>query len=347
MDSLTLVVPGRIDARTGGYEYDRRLTAALADRGWCTTVVELHESFPRPTDAALRFAADALARLTADSLVVVDGLALGAMPTIIEREASRLRVVALLHHPLAAETGLDPTEQAALWASERRALAATRRVIVTSRATAAALEAYEVPDHRITVVEPGTDPASLARGSGDGTIALVSVGAVIPRKGFDVLIEALAGLARLDWRLTVVGSLERDPRTASAVRAQVCAARLESRVSFAGEAGERDLAKHYDRADVFVLSTRYEGFGMAVAEALARGLPVVSTPTGGIESLLAGGAGLLVPPGDTYALSIALGRVIGDSTLRQRLAAGARETRGNLPGWEVAAARAAAVLAKV
>jgi len=112
---------------------------------------------------------------------------------------------------------------------------------------------------------------------------------------------------------------------------------VSSRVVFVGELEREPLDALYDAADVFVLPTWYEGYGMAVAEALARGLPVVSTATGAIADLVGESAGILVPPGDDAALSRALRAIVSDSALRARLAEGARRTRTRLPSWDDAA----------
>jgi glycosyltransferase involved in cell wall biosynthesis len=368
--ALYVVVPGDLETRTGGYGYDRRIIAGLRERGWTVELRPLDDSFPAPTAAARARAAAVLAAIPDGSLVLADGLALGALPDEAEGEAARLKIVALVHHPLAAETGIDPALASALEISERRALAASRSVVVTSRATAARLADYGVAADRITVVEPGTDPAPLARGSAVGSqpsalshepsaishqpcdVALLCVATVTPRKGYELLMNALAAIPHRNWRLTCAGSLDRDPATVARVRAQLRATGLDDRVSLAGDMDASALAVLYDRADVFVLPTLHEGYGMAVAEALARGLPVVSTATGAIEDLVLGAfrfqpdraAGIVVPPGDLPALTDALSRVIGDPALRARLADGASRVRDNLPTWEYAAAGMARAL---
>jgi glycosyltransferase involved in cell wall biosynthesis len=337
--ALTFVVPGRLDTRTGGYGYDRRIVGGLRRLGWPVDVREVPGAFPHPSTAELDGLTRAFAGCPDGSLVVVDGLAFGAAPAQAASERARLRLVALVHHPLAEETGLAPFDAAALAAGERRALAAARAVVVTSHATAAALEAYGVARSRIAVVEPGTDPAPLARGSHDGLIRLVSVGSVIPRKGHLVLIDALARLSNRSWRLTCVGSLERDPAAVETVRQRLRAGGLDDLVALAGEADAAGVNAYYDASDLFVLPTFHEGYGMAVAEAIAHGLPVISTRTGGIPELVGGEAGILVGAGDVSGLATTLSRVLADAGLRARLAAGARERRSRLPTWEGAAAR--------
>jgi glycosyltransferase involved in cell wall biosynthesis len=344
MPSLVLIVPGSLESLTGGYTYDRRMMTALRSRGWSISVRELDPGFPFPSSVARERAASVLAGIADGTTILVDGLALGALPGEIERQAARLRCVALVHHPLAAETGLDPVKAAALEAGERRALAAVRLVIVTSPMTAGALALSGVERHRVIVVEPGTDPAPLARGSPGGAVHLLCVATLIPRKGHEILLRALAALPDLDWRLTCIGSLDRDPATAERVRERLRADGLGDRVRLAGEVDPATLADHYDRADVFVLPTLYEGYGMVVAEALARGIPIVATATGAIADLVGDEAGLLVPPGDVAALTAALAQVLADPRVRERITAGARRVRGRLPTWEDASGRMARAL---
>jgi glycosyltransferase involved in cell wall biosynthesis len=344
MPSLSFIVPGRIETRTGGYIYDRRMALALRELGWSVTVQEIGESFPEPTKAALANAAQTLAGLPDDALVLVDGLAFGAMPAEAEREAARLRLVALVHHPLAAETGIERDLADRLEASEKRALAAARGIIVTSQATASMLTNSGVSRERIAVVEPGTDSAPLARGSHSAVLHLLCVATLIPRKGHEILIRALASISDRNWRLTCAGSLERDPSTVERVRAALRTTGLEDSVALDGEADAAMLAGHYDRADLFVLPTEYEGYGMVVAEALAHGLPVIGTATGAIPELLAADAGLVVPPGDQQALAAALSSVLRNPILRKHITAGARRKRNQLAGWEVAAGKLATAL---
>jgi glycosyltransferase involved in cell wall biosynthesis len=352
---IVFVVPGRLETRTGGYEYDRKMIAGLRQRGWTVHVRELEGEFPLPTPAALSEAARVLAAVPDGTVVVVDGLALGAMPDAIETESDRLRIVGIVHLPLAAEIGLDPQTASRLAANEARALAKTRFVVVTGNATVKALTELGVRQERIDVIEPGTDRAPLARGSAAPRIELLSVAALSPGKGHDVLLRALGKVRHLDWHLTCAGGMSRSKAVAEGLLAWVKAHSLADRVSFVGELAGEALAQCYDRADLFVLATLHETYGMAVAEALARGLPVVATATGAIPALVssedgASGcrpAGLLVPPGDVDALAAALAQALGDTALRQSLAEGARLVRERLPDWDVAVGRMATVLERV
>jgi len=343
--SVVFVVPGDLDTRTGGYAYDRHIIGGLRDAGWTVDVLALADGFPWPDAAALADAAERIAGLPGGSLVVVDGLAFGALPELAARHAQRLAWVALVHHPLALETGLGEAQRRQLLDSERRALAAARRVIVTSHATARALQRdYGVPPARIHVVEPGTVPAAAhERPAGDG-LSLLCVAAVTPRKGHGVLIDALAGLQDRAWTLRCVGSLARSPDTVHALRHAIAAHGMAQRVHLDGEVDADRLARHYAQADAFVLPSFHEGYGMALAEAMAHGLPVVSTTAGAIPDTVPAGAGVLVPPGDVPALRAALARLLDDPAWRASLARGARAAGARLPGWREAAARFAEAL---
>jgi glycosyltransferase involved in cell wall biosynthesis len=339
-----VVVPGPLETRTGGYIYDRRIVSGLRALGWTVHVHELDGRFPLASAATLEGAAAVLGSIARGSVVVIDGLALGVMPDQVQQAASGLRLVGLVHHPLAAEAGLAAATRTALETSERRSLALMQHIIVTSPATAGALRWYGVEPPRVSVVVPGVDPVPLAQGSSDGIVQLLCVASLTPRKGHEVLFRALAPLAGGRWHLTCVGSPDMDPVLPARLQTLLVELGLAHQVELAGEADAAAVAAHYERCDVFVLPTLYEGYGMAVAEALAHGLPVVSTPTGGIADLVGDAAGVLVPAGDVRALADALSRVIGDDALRHRLAAGAARVRGRLPTWDDAARAFAEIL---
>ena len=345
--SAVLVVPGSLDSRTGGYIYDRRIVDGLRTKGWDVDVRQLDGSFPRPTTAAMKQAEEVFAGLPQGVVTLVDSLACGAIPEIMERHRSRLRIVALVHLPLAADIGIENETAARFAVGERRALAVAARIVVTGRATLQLLAGYDLSPSRVVVVGPGTDPAPLARGSGGSPLQLLSVATLNPGKGHADLLTALAAVRSRDWHLTCAGSVTRHPPTVEQIRAMVRDLRLDDHVSLAGELEASAIEECYDRSDLFVLATLRETYGMAVAEALAHGLPIVSTRTGAIPELVGSAAGLLVAPGDVQALTDALSRVIGDADLRARLAAGARDVRPTLPPWDETITRMAMTLESI
>jgi len=345
--SVTVLVPGKLRSRTGGYGYDRRIIAGLRRIGWTVDILTLDGSYPLPSRSARARTMTALGRLGAQTLVLADGLAFGAMAEEAEAYSGRLRFVALVHHPLATETGLTADAVRLLFESERRALACASAIVVTSHQTVASLQPYGVETDRVSVIEPGTDRQKPARGSSDDVVGLICVASVSPRKGHEVLVDALARLKDLRWHPTCVGDTGRTPETVNLLREQIAVAGLQDRISLVGERGSKDVARYYRRADLFVLPTRHEGYGMAVAEALAFGLPVVATPVGAIADLIGEAGGILVPVDDADALSRALRRLISDPAARVELAARARAAGQLLPTWEDAAVRMSDLLSSV
>jgi glycosyltransferase involved in cell wall biosynthesis len=284
--------------------------------------------------------------LPAGKPLVIDGLAYGVMPEEAQSLRERYTVVALVHHPLALETGLADAEAAALHTSERAALASANYVIATSDATARLLVAdYGVPAERLTVVKPGTDRAATHESRpSDGPLMLLTVGAIVPRKGYDVLVEALARLKDHLWRLVIVGDNTRNPETVARLDEDIVRYGLSDRIEIVGPVPEEDLAELYAEADLFVLPSRFEGYGMAYTEAVAHGVPVVGTNAGAIPDTVPPGAGILIPPDDVDALANTLRQLIDDAPERERLAAGARAAAASFPTWRESAALFASVL---
>ncbi len=194
------------------------------------------------------------------------------------------------------------------------------------------------------MVEPGTDATSRARHRRGEQLQMLCVATLIARKGHELLFEALAPLASSPWHLTCVGGLTRSPATVERLRAQLQRLDMQERVTLAGEVDAARLLRLYGAADIFVLPTLFEGYGMAVAEALAHGLPVISTPVGAIAELVGSHAGLLVPPGNVDLLRAALARVLNEPAVLESLAAGAAAVAGSLPNWQEAYGRMSQVL---
>jgi len=344
---LIFVVPGSIDRRSGGTLYDKRIVAGMRATGVDVTVAELPGEFPLCDGVAISAAGWIVDAAPDGTALVVDGLALPAFAKCLGAHRGRLAVTALIHHPLAAETGLAAGDRQALHALERDMLRDVAGIVTTSPATARMLAAdYGVAESRIATVLPGTDPAPAARGSGGARpVRLLCVAALIARKGHERLLDALAGAALPDWRLDCLGALDRDRAVTATVRDAVARHGFGDRVFLHGEADAAALAAAYDAADVFVLASALEGYGMAFAEALAHGLPIVGSGDGAVRDTVPPDAGIIVPVGDVPALAAALNRMISDAAVRTKYAAAARDAGRALPGWDEAARRFAAALA--
>ena len=340
---IALLVPGPFDTISGGYIYDRRLAEGLRALGHEMQVVELPGRHPLPDEAATEGARTSLDGLPGDARIVVDGLGLPAFAPLAERLAAR-GAVGLIHHPTALEHGNPGPVRDALREAEQALFPRLARLVATSPLTARRLaEDFVVDAARIGVVEPGTDVAPRSEGSGGPGCAILSVGALIPRKGHDVLLRALASLSDLDWTLTIAGGA-RDQVYANGLAALAEELGIAQRVTFAGEVGGAALEALWRRSDVFALASHWEGYGMAVAEALARGLPVAVAAGGALAALVPVEAGVVSAPGEVVSLGKAMRRVIFDTDLRADMAEAAWKAGQKLPRWED---RAAAFLAEL
>jgi glycosyltransferase involved in cell wall biosynthesis len=342
VSELIFAIPGDIATLTGGYGYDRQLLAGLQRLGVAVQHHALPGGFPAPTPAALAETERWFASVPDGSTLLVDGLALGVLEAAAHQHGSRLRLIALCHHPLALESGLDTDARTRLHASEQAALAQCRAVVVTSPRTRSTLiDQFAVPAQRIRVAEPGTLQRGFAACCGDPA-QLLTVATLTPRKGHDLLIAALAGLRALPWQARFVGGGHFDQRWAGQLREQVAAAGLQDRIHFVGE--REQLHEDYLQADLFVLPSRYEGYGMVFAEALAYGLPIVAARAGAVPDVVPPTAGLLVPPDSVDALQSGLHRLLTDLPQRRALQAGARAAAAALPSWTQCAEQVAGLV---
>lgn len=320
---LWFVVPEGVDdpARvSGGNVFDVRVAEGLRRRGWDVRWVEAG------ADASSRAA---LAQVPAGGLAVIDGLVALGDPEAVEAVADRLRVVVLAHMVVAA---LDDADPAAVDA-ERRALACARLVIATSGwARDQLVDRGLIAHDRVVVATPGADDAPLSAGSPTGG-SLLCVGVVAPHKGQDLLVDALAALGP-GWTCTIAGSVAADPGFARRIAARAAQAGVAERITWAGVVDRTALDALYAHTDLLVAPSRAESYGMAVGDALRRGIPVVAARVGGIpEAVGPGRAAILVPPDRSSALRDALRRWMTDAALRQALTAAARRESPRRAGW--------------
>ena len=351
MKHIAFAIPGDIETPTGGYIYDRRIIEGLRDLGWQVDLVALGEGFPFPDHTTLTHAQRTLNAIAPGLAVLIDGLAFGVMPQIARQLALTHPLIALVHHPLALEAGLSVAQAAAFRRSEMDALSYASQVIVTSPATARTLiTEFGLPAAKVHVVLPGTDrsKADFTGHSGQASTAqvlrMLSVGSITRRKGFDVLMAALALLKDLPWQLTIAGDPTRDARASLQLDQDLDRFGLRDRVRLLGTVSSEVLDSLYQAADVFVLASRYEGYGMAFAEALAHGLPVVATTGGAIPETVPSTAGMLVEPGHVAQFADALRRIITDAKLRAALSEGAFQAAQCQPDWAQSSESFGAVL---
>ncbi|MEU6373158.1 glycosyltransferase family 4 protein [Streptomyces sp. NPDC046909] len=353
--SVHFVMPGGVDdptAPSGGNAYDRRVSLDLPGFGWQVHKHAVAGEWPRPGAAARAELARVLRELPDDTVVLMDGLVACGVPEIVVPEAERLRLAVLVHLPLGDETGLEPLLAAELDAKERTVLRAVPAVIATSDWAVRRLVSHHglAPD-RVHVAAPGADIAPPAPGT-DGVSRLLCVAAVTPRKGQHRLVEALAAVRDLPWSCVCVGGLGHDPEYVGQLRSLIEKYGLEDRLHLAGPQAGAELDASYAAADLMVLTSYAETYGMAVTEALARGIPVLATDVGGLPEAVGrapdgGVPGILVPPEDPAALAAELRGWFGEADVRRRLKAAARGRRAALDGWATTARSLAGVLGRL
>jgi Glycosyl transferases group 1 len=342
--NLAFVIPGDINQRTGGYGYDRAILARFAAHGISAYHMPAPASFPFPS---ARDCDEVMARIAAvppDHHLLWDGLAFGALPTSCVR-AIHHPFYALVHHPLGLEAGLTPQQSAALLAQEQENLRYPRHIFVSSSFTAATLTRdFGVAPARITSAEPGTPRAERVMPRAQpACMNLLAVGSLIPRKAYHILFEALASVRHMSWRLTCVGAL-RDIGYVAQLRALSARYDLDAHIDLVGEYNEQQLEQAYAQCDIFISASLYEGYGMSLAEALVRGLPIIAAMGGAAALTLPDGAGLKIPPADVGALRDALLLFLGHDDLRHAYAERAWQAGREVPQWDDTAAKIAHVL---
>ena len=317
------VVPDAIDDPqrvSGGNTYDRHVRDGLRGIGWDVRMVPIVEGG--------LLAAQVLAELPDGALVFIDGLIAVRESVALAVQSPRLRMIVLAHMVGAV---------ALTWAD---------RVIATSEWTRSELiSRILVHPEDIVTAHPGADPATMTRVSPAGG-RLLCVGVVAPHKGQDVLIRALAHLTGVsDWTCTFVGSVTTAPDFVADLRRTVREAQLATRVNFAGTLEGAALDAAYGSADLVVVPSRTESFGMVIAEALARGIPVIASRVGGIpEAVSSSGAAMLVAADDSEALTTALREWWVSEAVRTELTAAAVEARATVRSWRSTVSRIESVL---
>ena len=352
MTTVHVVVPEGIDdpARpSGGNTYDRRVCDELRTQGWIVDQSAVAGAWPWPDGDARRALRSVVAAVPDGAVVLIDGLLASTVPDVLVRESKRVRLVVLMHMPLGDAMPGSAVLDAR--ARESAVLVAVAAVVTTSDWTRnRLLDRYPLSPQRVHVAEPGVDLAPLVPGTSSGS-ELLCVAAVVPAKGHDVLIDALAMVADLPWRCTLTGSVTHDPVFVDSLGLAAKVADIDDRVVFTGALVGGDLDAVFAAADALVLTSRAETYGMVVTEALARGLPVIASAVGGVPLALGGTAsrrpGLLVPVDDPVATAAALRRWLEEASLRDALRAAARDRRATLTAWSSTAAIVARVLREV
>ena len=329
--------PADYDRATGGYVYNTRIVERLEHLGWQVERMRLPVIFPQPTPETLARTTALIAAVPSGTPVLIDQVCLSRLLGIAARERERIRWVEIFHHPMVADLAPDDPARDTIAGNEREALALARLVIATSHATARWLGEHGIARQRLVTARPGLDRFTPRSGPGaPGPLRLLSVGAVVPRKDYIRLIGALAHVAEQpDWRLDIVGNPDRDPAYAAKVRAMIDQCGLAARITLRGRLEDADLAELWAGADVYVAASRHEGYGMAVAEAVGRGIPIVTTAAGAVAEWLSPDCAMILPDGGGLAEAIA--QILADPVRRQGMGRAATAVARGMSTWDESA----------
>jgi len=335
---VNFIIPGDINLPTGGYRYDKRIIREWEKIGIHCNLISLKGDFPFPTSAAIDDAVAKIAELPQADICVVDGLAGGAMPQFMQQLSTSSPVVALVHHPLYLESGLDVSDSAHLKQKEQDGLAHVCGVVTTSPTTSRTVkDFFEIDPGKITTVVPGVARGKLAKPHIDGPIQILCIGSLIERKGHRYLIDALKELIRYDWTLDCFGMQDEASCLFKEINQMIEAHQLSNRITLHGNVSDRQIEEAYSTAHLFVLPSLFEGYGMAYAEAIVRGLPVIGTTAGAIPETVPEACGILVEPENTEELREALEKLLIDKDLLEKYRIGAVTTAEDFPTWESSA----------
>lgn len=346
--TVAFIFPGQLDTPTGGYRYDAQIIEALSAAGQEVELVSLEGNYPFPTEEEKRSAIQRVNSLGNCNLAVVDGLAGGAAPELMQQLATVMPVAALVHHPLCLEAGLSENQAKSLRACEAAGIQHAMAVITTSPATSKTVqELFGLKSKIIHCVEPGVQPGKTATRYETGPLKLLCVGSVIERKGHETLMRALSSLSELDWKLDCVGMTNLDPAHFKKISRMTKEAGLGDRILFHGTVGEKTLEDFYSAAHLFVLPSLYEGYGMAYAEAIVRGLPVIGTTAGAIPQTVPSECGILIEPDNHEQLAGVLETMITKPQCLEEYRIACLEARPRFPDWQTQGWKFAKILERL
>jgi glycosyltransferase involved in cell wall biosynthesis len=332
------VMVGDRDILTGGYVFNYRMVEALRGAGHRVDVIHYRTLPPDVRDRYLRrigYVAGELRRIDPDLLVfsksykvMLPLLLLGRLP-----DAPRLFLV---HHLEWRDRGMErgPMHRRA---AVRALLGASDAVWVNSISTREDLAALDAEPKMVTVIPPGfqrPDSQLPDRRGRSGPVRLLTVGSVCRRKAQIDLVRACAGLDTDSYRLVIAGGVGEEDYSRM-LDEEIRSLGLAGTVERKGHLEREELYREYARADVMAQASTWEGYGIAVAEGMWMGLPVVATTGGATPEVLGdSGGGLLVDPGDVRALRDALAELVEDPDRRLVMGGLARARAQVLPGWD-------------
>lgn len=321
------------EKRTGGWIYNNKLIERLRKDGCEVKPLTLPAFFDTPDDVNAANFGTLLEDLPSGSLVIADNLYLMRLAGQVRQRG--IMTVSIFHHPIAEERPADKTVGSAS-ELEQQALAEASLIVCTSALTAKRVFAFNgIDNEKVVVAVPGVDPCRPSPGHREGPWRFLSVGAVVPRKRYEFLIHALAGLPDRSWHCAIVGNVSRYPAYVVALNDAIRRNGLAGNITLSGEVDEPTLERVWRDAHVFLFSSAYEGYGMAIAEALRRGLPTITTPAGAVADWASEGV-VIVRPDDPAEMTAKIADIRNDQSAYLAARSRARSFGKTLPTWDEA-----------
>jgi glycosyltransferase involved in cell wall biosynthesis len=327
---------GLKDHSTGGYSFNFRMAEALERAGHTVDIIHYTTISPKLRGSRARGSLRVLGAVLRDppDLLVVSKSYSFMGPLRLLLPVLGIPVLYMVHH-------LEWHDREGGVPGSRRALvrwfiSGGNRVWVNSGCTASDVVSLGIPSSRISVVPPGYDPFPVPLYSERKLpVRIISVGTVCPRKDQLTLLKSCAGLTDLDFQLHILGDESTDPDYSMRVRELADSSGLGSKVFFHGHLPLEELHRFYGSSHILANLSRWEGYGMAVVDALQSGLPVVAADAGAVPELIDHGVqGFLVPPGDSSAAMEYLRQLVSSGTLRNELSVNAVKRAAALFTWE-------------
>ena len=354
-----LVIYGSLDTVSGGYLYDRKLVEQFVCLGKSVSVFSLaYRDYAKHLGDNLDTAWNQKLAAAPVDLMLQDEL---NHPSLLwanfhKRNTERpYPIAAIVHHLRSSELEHAPLLHLLYRNIERLYLNSVDALLCNSETTRHAVEqmldrerqthvAYPAADH-LPAAEPAVDLSSLAtRSRASGPLRILFVGNLIPRKGLEQVLDALAKLPAGFWQLTVIGSQDADYDYAKTIHAK-CNDFPHGAVQFLGRIGDAELVDQYRIHHVLAVPS-YEGFGIVYLEAMRFGLPVIASTAGAAREIVTHGEnGFLVRPQDTRALPHYLYSLYSNRERLLVMSFAARRRYTQHPTWQQSMAGAAAWLA--
>jgi glycosyltransferase involved in cell wall biosynthesis len=331
--TIHFLTMGNIYSLTGGYLYNMRMIEGLEQKGYSVNIFGTDWPWNIKSDLE-KISLFHFEKLAVGSCIIIDSLVLARLRSVVEKFSTRLTFIGLIHLPVSYQYTYG--EFGRISHEELIALRQMKQLIVTGRFTYDLLWKAGLNAARIRVVEPGTDQFPRKTHYKSVPSELLCIANYSAIKAHDILIRSLSRLASRDWTLHLYGDIGHDKEYSSGIYSLIEQLHLEKRVIMHGIAGRDEITAIFLLADLFVMPSLFESYGMALTESLAHGVPVLTTRTGNIPHTVPPGMGILVEPGNEEELTHAIRSLMDEPSKYASLCSTASQYHYLARSWDQA-----------